>query len=164
MNLLVSSCFLHHPLPLGQGYRHATYDEIVQLSSLRTLHLLICIGESTDTRGFNVMRVQLMPGVESVSLLHFPRVHETKVQQAVRLLKMLFAKRRILENLGVKILTNKIMELGDKHESREMHFSRTIMPLTDVSADLYKCGDFITSFSVHNIEADKTKFDMFKSF
>src|SRR3989339_1943229 len=33
------------PLPLNQGYRHAAYNDIIQLSRLRDLHILICNGK-----------------------------------------------------------------------------------------------------------------------
>ncbi len=152
------------PLPLDQGYRLAAYDEIVQLSSLRSLHLLICVGGETDSGEIDVTRLQAIPGVESVSLLHFPIVQETRLQKSARLLKVFLTKGRILEDLGVDRLTNRVRELSQQHDAHEIHFSRTIMFLADASRDLRKSGGLITSFSAHNIEADETKADMSKSF
>ncbi|NJD23625.1 MAG: glycosyltransferase family 4 protein [Melioribacter sp.] len=149
------------PLPLNQGYRHAAYNDIIQLSRLRDLHILICNGKMVydfhrDSYELNYKELNSLPGVKSVSFF------ELKVDWEKPLWKRIFHQvlvlmkhRRLIEDTAALELSQKIIKLCSTYNIKDIHLGITINLFIDAFLNLRKAGSYKISFTAHDIDADK---------
>lgn len=150
------------PLPLNQGYRHAAYNDIIQLSRLHDLHILICNGQelvydfTPDSYELNQKKLFSIPGVKSVSFIEL-NVDWWKPlrQRLLRQAKVLLRKGRLMEDSSADKLTLKIIELCRAYGIRDIHLGITINLFIDVFLNLRKLNNYMISFTAHDIDADK---------
>ena len=158
------------PLPLDQGYRHAAYNDIIQLSRLRDVHLLICNGESVydfhpDSYEENQRGLSSIPGVKSVSF--FTTTVDWRApfwRRLVYQISILLRRGRLLEDSSTEELTRRIVELSRLHHCRDIHFGITNQLFIDAFARLRTTSQYMMSFTAHDIDADKILTRMRRNF
>ncbi|KAF0138822.1 MAG: glycosyltransferase [Stygiobacter sp.] len=149
------------PLPLNQGYRQAAYNDIIQLSRLKDLHILICSGKMVydfhrDSYDLNYKGLISIPGVKSVSFFELNVDWEKPLwQRIMHQVSVLIKKQRLIEDSAAIELTHNIIKLCDLHDIKDIHLGITINLFIDTFLNLRKSGNYRISFSAHDIDSDK---------
>ncbi|MFI5236310.1 MAG: glycosyltransferase family 4 protein [Ignavibacteriales bacterium] len=159
------------PLPLDQGYRHAAYNDVIQLSRIHDLHILICNGKDLiydfDYNSYEINRRGLssIPGVESVSFIDIDVDWKKSLRERFAYQVSSFIRQGcIMKDIESEKLTTKIIELCWLHHIRDIHLGITVNLFLDTFSNLNKSGKFRISFTAHDIDADKTLVRMRENF
>lgn len=150
------------PLPLNQGYRLAAYNDVIQLSRLRDLHILICNGKKVydfnpDSYELNYKKLSSIRGVRSVSFIELNNVDWEKPfwQRILHQVSALLNRGHLMEEGSAYGLTQKIIKLCKTYDINDIHLGITINLFIDVFFNLRKAGNYRISFTAHDIDADK---------
>ncbi len=149
------------PLPLNQGYRLAAYNDIIQLSQLRDLHILICNGKivydfQRDSYELNYKELTSVPSIKSVSFIELNADWGKPFRERIlRQVSVLLSQKRLLEDGSAYDLTQKVIGLCSKYDIKEIHLGITINLFVDVFLNLRACSNYRISFTAHDIDADK---------
>jgi glycosyltransferase involved in cell wall biosynthesis len=151
------------PLPLNQGYRHAAFNDVIQLSRIHDIHILICNGEKLiydfkfNSYEINKNSLKTIPGVKSITFIE-PEVdwNNSLWDRFIYQLSSFFSQRSVLKDIGSELLTAKIIEICNTYRIRDIHFGMTVNLFLDTFSNLYKTGNYRMSFTAHDIDADKT--------
>ena len=148
------------PLPLNQGFRHAAYNDLIQLSRIRDLHIIILrdfvydFHPSQET--LNHKELSTILGVKTVSFISvYPEWKKSSVQRLLYQIPAILIKGRLFSEAGSKILTQKITEMCRLYQCNEIHLGITEPIFIETFLDLQKEGNYQISFTAHNIEADQ---------
>ncbi|MEO8167285.1 MAG: glycosyltransferase family 4 protein [bacterium] len=149
------------PLPLDQGYRHVAYNDLVQLSKWRDVHVVMCNGNAVwdfapKREEKTIRALKSLPGILGVTLFRWELL-SGKSRVVWQMIRRIFHGRRPMAANGSKDLADMIHAVASEIHAEEIHFAMTSILLVDTSERLCQMGQYKISFTAQNIEAHEIK-------
>lgn len=149
------------PLPLDQGYRHVAYNDLIQLSKWRDVHVVMCNGNAVwdfapEGEEETIQTLQSLPGILGVTVFRWELL-VGKSRIVWQMIRQLSLGRPPMAANGSATLAQTIDAIAREIQTREIHFGMTSILLVDASDRLRKMDNYKISFTAQNIEAYEVK-------
>ncbi len=150
-------------MPLDQGYRHVAYNDLVQLSKWRDVHVIMCNGNAVwdfapGGEEETIKTLRSLPGILDVVVFKWELL-TGKPRRLWHMIRRVLLGGPMVSANGSVNLARMVDAIARKIQTSEIHFGMTTMLMVDASDQLRRMGEYKISFTAQNIEAFEVKVD-----